>query len=483
TSRRAGSDEIWHWSSEGTGAFTLAPVEKTDLLISDRGTAIVMHVRDGDDDFLEAVRLSQVVKTYSDHVALPVTLKGPGDEEDHVLNTASALWARPKSEISEEQYKEFYAHVAHAFDEPWFHIHYTAEGRHSYTVLLYVPTMAPFDLFDPKRANRVKLYVNRVFITEDAPLLPGYLRFMRGVVDSQDMPLNMSREMLQNNPLVANIRGALTKRLISELGKKAEKDVEGFATFWQNFGAVLKEGLYEDYERQSDLLEVARFKTTRGEGLRTLKDYVADMKEGQEAIYYLAGSDPEMIARSPQLEGYKVRGLEVLLLADAVDGFWTQSVPGYEGKSFRSVTKGAADLEKDAKEGEDAEEASADIATLTQFMKTTLEGKVADVRISNRLTESPVCFVAGDSGLDLQVEKILAQHNQSDIGLKVLEINPDHPLIKALAGKAASGSGASDLEDAAFLLFDQAKIIEGDPLSDPTDFARRLGAVMTRAFG
>lgn len=410
TSRRAGSDEIWYWSSEGTGAFTLEPAEGSPLLISDRGTSIVMTVREGDADFLDPMRLRQVVKTYSDHVALPVSLIG-GDENDatEILNTASALWARPKSEITDEQYKEFYTHVAHAFDEPWHRIHYVAEGRHSYTVLLFVPSMAPMDLFDPKRANRVKLYVNRVFITDDAPLMPGYLRFMRGVVDSQDMPLNMSREMLQNNPLVGNIRGALTKRVLSELKKKAEKDPEAFEIFWSAFGAVLKEGIYEDLERATDLMEIARFKTTSGETLRSLKDYVADMKEGQEAIYYIAGSEPDSIARSPQLEGYRARGIEVLLLSDAVDGFWTQSSPGYENKLFKSVTQGSEDLDKVAKSDQDDdakhEDIGADVATLLAFMKTALEGQVSDVRASDRLTTSAVCLVAGDTGLDMQMEK------------------------------------------------------------------------------
>jgi molecular chaperone HtpG len=493
-SRRAGSDEIWHWASDGSGSFTLDQDASADILFSGRGTSIVMHVREGDDEYLDGMRLRDIVRTYSDHVALPVTLlstekddEGNGQEPE-VLNTANALWARPKSEITDEQYKEFYHHVGHAFDDPWHRIHYVAEGRHSYTVLLFAPSMQPMDLFDPKRANRVKLYVNRVFITDDAPLLPGYLRFMRGVVDSQDMPLNMSREMLQNNPLVDNIRGALTKRVLSELKKKAEKTPEEFGTFWEAFGPVLKEGIYEDFERREDLMEIARFKSTKGSDFRSLKDYVADMKEGQEAIYYLAGSDPESIANSPQLEGYRARDIEVLLLADAVDGFWTQSSPGFDGKQFRSVTQGSEDLgaiaKEEGKDSEPDEDVGADMATLLAFMKTTLEANVSDVRASDRLTTSAVCLVAGDSGMDMQMEKILAQHNQpGGVGLRVLEVNPRHGLIKALATKAAGGSGGQDLEDAAKLLLDQAKIIEGDALADPTDFARRMADVMAKAFG
>lgn len=492
-SRRAGTEDTWVWSSEGTGAFTLTPSEDASALMSARGTTIVMKLRDGEDDYLDAMRLKAIVKTYSDHVALPITMVGEaadegGEPEVETLNTAGALWARPKSEITQEQYKEFYHHVGHGFDDPWHHIHYAAEGRHSYTVLLYVPTMAPMDLFDPKRANRVKLYVNRVFITEDAPLLPPYLRFIRGIVDSQDMPLNLSREMLQDNPIVTSIRNALTKRVLSELKKKAEKEPEAFATFWDGFGAVLKEGLYEDFERRDDLMAIARFKTTKGETYRSLGEYVADMKDGQETIYYLAGADATSIAKSPQLEGYRARGVEVLLLADAVDGFWTGTAGQFEGKSFKSVTQGGADLDSleksdDEPEKED-ETQSSNCATLAAYMKGVLEGQVADVRKSDRLTSSAVCLVAGEGGLDMQMEKILAMQGQGALSVtRVLEINGSHPLIKALAAKAASGEGAQDLEDAARLLLDQARIVEGDPVVDASDFARRLDEVMAKAFG
>jgi molecular chaperone HtpG len=451
-------------------------------------------LREGEDDYLDGMRLRQIVKNYSDHVALPIILQGESDEEGkagdpETLNTAGALWARPKSEITDEQYKEFYHHVGHAFDDPWHHIHYTAEGRHSYTVLLFVPSMQPMDLFDPKRANRVKLYVNRVYITEDAPLLPPYLRFVRGVVDSQDMPLNLSREMLQNNPIVASIRNALTKRVISELKKKAEKSPEEFATFWDAFGAVVKEGLYEDFERRDDLMRLARFKTTASDDYRSLEDYVGDMKDGQEAIYYLAGDDSQTIAKSPQLEGYRARGVEVLLLADPVDGFWTGSAGEFDGKAFKSVTQGGAELDKlKGQEGsdEEAEDGAddSDTATLIAYMKGVLEGEVADVRKSDRLTSSAVCLVANDSGLDMQMEKILAQQNPAAFsGTRVLEINASHALIKALAAKVAGGSGAQDLEDAARLLYDQARIVEGDPVVDASDFARRLDEVMAKAFG
>ncbi len=484
-SRRAGSSEIWMWSSQGTGEFTVEQTEEAPALFASRGTAIVMALREGEDEYLEQQRLTAIVKTYSDHVALPIKVleAGKPESEAEALNTASALWARPKSDITDEQYKEFYHHVGHAFDDPWARIHYKAEGRHEYSVLLFVPSMRPMDLFDPQRSNRLKLYVNRIFITDDAPLLPGYLRFVRGVVDSEDMPLNISREMLQNNPIVTNIRGALTKRVLSELTKRAEKEPEEFEKFWDVFGAVIKEGLYEDFERRDDLQKLARFKTTTSEGLRSFADYMAEMRDDQQAIYYIAGEDAGMVARSPQLEGYKARGIEVLLLSDPVDGFWVQATQEIDGKPLKSVTQGAADLGDTSEDKEDGDE-DKDEATLLAFMKQALEGKVSDVRKSIRLTDSAVCLVADEGGLDMAMEKILANHEQfGGASGRVLEVNLGHPLLSTLKAKVAAGAVASDIADSAHLLLDQARILEGDPVDDPQGFAKRMADVMARAMG
>lgn len=489
-SRKAGEDQMRVWVSDGTGSFEIGEVDGSDLISGDRGTAIVLHIREGDEEYLEKQRLGFIVRTYSDHIALPIILTGGKDEdgkslEDETLNTASALWTRPKSDITEDQYKEFYHTVGMSFDDPALTIHYSAEGRHSYTVLLFLPSMRPMDLFNPERATAVQLYVNRVYITDDAPLLPGYLRFVKGVVDSQDMPLNLSREMLQNNPIVASIRKALTKRVITEVGKLADKEPEKFATFWENFGPVLKEGLYEDADQREALMKIARFKTTTSEDkLRSLDEYVSAMKDGQKTIWYLTGDDAAMVARSPQLEGFKARGFEVLLLSDPVDGFWINMAGKYGETEFKSVTQGDADLEGDDAGDEDKPEVDAGVATFITFAKTALEGKVADVRVSKRLTDSAVCLVASDAGLDMQMEKVLAQHNpEAAMSQRVLEINAGHGLIKALAVKAASGSGGSDLEDAALLLLDQARILEGDPLADAPDFARRMATMMAKAIG
>jgi molecular chaperone HtpG len=347
--RKAGDEHGWRWVSDGKGSFTITAAEEAP-----RGTTVLLRLHDEDKDYAEAHRLRHVIKTYSDHIALPVVLKGAGEDgADETLNTASALWTRPKAEITEAQYKEFYHHAAHAFDEPWLTVHYKAEGAIEYTGLLFVPSQPPFDLFQPDRKTHVKLYVNRVFITDDCEgLLPRWLRFCRGVVDSPDLPLNVSREMLQHQPLLRKIQAGLVKRLVSEIGKRAEADGEGYAAFWEAFGSVLKEGLYEGVEHRDDLLRLCRFRSTEADGLVSLADYVGRMKDGQEAIYVITGDDAHALAASPQVEGYKAKGVEVLLLTDPIDEFWPMAVPGWktaegdDGKTlpFKSVAQGAADL-------------------------------------------------------------------------------------------------------------------------------------------
>ncbi|PWC69619.1 heat-shock protein Hsp90 [Azospirillum sp. TSH7] len=479
--RKAGEATGWRWESDGKGEFTIA---ETDGL--SRGTKIVLHLREGDDEYLDEARLGGIVRKYSDHIAIPI-LFGEG-EDAKALNSASALWTRSKSEITADQYKEFYHHVGHAFDDPWLTLHWRAEGALEYTNLLYVPSTKPFDLFDPKRAHRVKLYVKRVFITDAAEgLIPPYLRFLRGVVDSEDLPLNISREMLQHNPMLAKIKAGITRRVLSELSKKA-KDTENAAeydSFWENFGAVLKEGLYEDYEHRDELLKLLRFRTTAGEELVSLEQYVARMKEGQDAIYTISGDDIDTLLRSPQLEGFKAKGVEVLLLTDPVDEFWMPSVGVYDGKPFKSVTRGGADLGKiKGEEAEKPEEKTpeGELTDLLALLKLTLSDAVKDVRKSERLTDSAVCLVADDNDMDMHLERLLKQHKQlnGEVGKRILEINPSHALIKRLAERA-KGTGATDaLEDAAWLLLDQARIVEGEALPDPAAFARRLASAMEK---
>ena len=486
TTKRAGEDKAWLWTSDGRGEFTIEEATREG-----RGTDVVVHLKKEDKEFLDPMRIRTIIKTYSDHIGLPVVLTGDGkDQADETLNTASAVWTRAKKDISDDDYKEFYHHVSHMFDDPWLTIHNRVEGVQAYTNLLYVPSSRPFDLFQPERKSQIKLYVKRVYITDNCDeLLPGYLRFVRGIVDSEDLPLNISREMLQHNPALAKIKKALTKRMFTELKKKADKAPEEYATFWENFGAVLKEGIYEDFENRDKLLELSRFRTTGTDGLTGLADYVSRMKDGQEAIYYITGEDADQIALSPQLEGFKAKGVEVLLLTDPVDEFWVSSVGLFEEKPFKSATRGGADLstvkgddKAEDEKKDDKKDDTTDVAPLVAAFKVALGDKVKDVRASERLTDSAVCLVAEEGDMDIHLERMLKQHKQlAEATPRVLEINPKHVLIEKLAKRAADGSGKdATIEDAAELLLDQARILEGEPLTDPLSFSRRMAAVMEK---
>jgi molecular chaperone HtpG len=478
TSRKAGTDESFTWASEGLGTFTVVPAARTS-----RGTSIVLHLKDDALEFLEGWKIEQVVRAYSDHIGHPIML-AEGSEAPKQINTANAIWTRPKSEVTAEQHKEFFGHVSGSYSDPAMTIHYRAEGRHEYTVLLYVPAERPFDLYDPERRGRQKLYVKRVYIADDAQLLPPYLRFVRGVIDSEDMPLNLSREMLQHNPQVAAIRKAVTNKVLSEIKRFSESDPEKFQAMWEIFGPVIKEGLYEDMEHRDQLFEFARFRSTKNVSV-SLKEYVAGLKENQTAIYYLAGEDAVKAAASPQLEGYKARDVEVLLFTDPVDSFWVRTAMGFDGKPFKSVTQGKADLDliavKDAPPKSEAKESAT--AKLIVAMKESLGDKVKDVRSSTRLTDSAVCLVA-DGELDRTLEKLLARQKDSGVNVSapVLEINAGHPLIVALAAAADAGVSSLEIADAARLLLDQAHVLEGEPVDDPAGFSRRMANVLTRAF-
>lgn len=480
-SRKAGEEQGWRWVSDGKGAFTVGQAEDVA-----RGTRIVLHLSEGEDEFLSPLRLRQIVKAHSDHIAIPIVLLGE-DGKAETLNRASALWTRPKAEITAEEYKEFYHHVAHAFDEPWLTVHWKAEGAIEYSSLLFVPSSQPFDLWEPERKHRVKLYVRRVFVTEAAEgLIPPYLRFLRGVIDSEDLPLNVSREMLQSNPMVGKIRQGVTKKVLAELGRKAKDDAEAYGKFWTAFGAVLKEGVYEDREQRDALLPLLRFRSTRsektgGEGLVSLEEYVGRMRPGQDAIWYITGDDAAALARSPQLEGFRARDVEVLLLTDPVDEFAVPSLGEFQGKPFKSVTRGGADLSKieAPAEAPRPEEKAEGLDELVAALKLALADQVKDVRASQRLTDSAVCLVADEGDTDLHLERLLKQHRRVDAGSKrILEINPGHPLIRRLAERAAAKDAG--LEDCAFLLLDQARIVEGEPLPDPAAFSRRLSEALVR---
>jgi len=481
--RRAGSDEAWRWSSDGQGVFSVAPLALADA--PTRGARVILHLNEESRDYLEPLRLERIVREHSGAVAVPIDIVDkPGAEPRRVADGA-AIWAKPKSEIAAEQYAEFYRSLSGQFDEPALTVHWRAEGRHEYAALAFVPGSRPFDLFDPARKSRNKLYVRRVLITQDADLLPGWLRFVRLVVDSADLPLNVSREMIQQSAVFVAIRKGVTNRMVQELTKLAEGEPERYAKIWESFGAVLKEGLYEDPERRDALFKLARFATTTNPaGDRALADYVAGLRENQTAIYYLTGEDAKRLAASPQLEGFRARDVEVLLLADPVDAFWVSSAVGYEGKPFKSVSQGAADIKAIAlKDGAAAAEASPEVATLIAFFKQTLDSEIAEARASDRLTDSLACLVAPDFAPDRQLEKILAAHGRLGERAKaVLEINASHPLVVALAKKFAAGPDKALVEDAAWLIYEEARLADGDALSDAPAFAGRLRRVLEKAF-
>jgi molecular chaperone HtpG len=480
-SRRAGTDEAWLWSSDGKGTFTVAPAAPADAPA--RGTRVVLHLMEDAKSYAERFTLERIVKSQSGHVPVPIAIvEKPGAEPAEVADGA-ALWTKPKADITAADYTDFYRGISGQFDEPALTVHFRAEGRHEYAALVFVPGSRPFDLFDPDRKGRIKLYVKRVFITDEAEILPRYLRFVRGLVDSADLPLNVSREMIQESPILTAIKKGATSRVLGDLEKLADKEPDSYIKIWDVFGPVLKEGIYEDFERRDALLALARFKSTASAGAwRSLKDYVGSLKENQTAIYYLAGDDITRLENSPHLEGFRARGVEVLFLADPVDSFWVTSAPSFDGKPFKSVTQGAADLtlipRLDAKD-EPAPEADAAIANFLAFAKTTLGDAVAEVRVSDRLTDSAVCLVAAEHGPDRQLEKLLAGAGRITSAAKpILEVNPRHQLIVALAG-LGDGERAFK-EDAAHLLFDEARVLDGERPADARAFSDRLARVLGR---
>jgi len=481
-SRRAGASEAWIWRSTGGAGFEIEPASESQAARVVRGTEIVLHLKEDARKFLETYEIERIVHAYSDNILFPIELQGK-EGEPRQINSASAIWQRPKSELKPEDYNQAYKSLGGAFDDPAMTIHYKAEGRQSYAVLLFAPSSPPFDLFDPARKGHVKLYVRRVFITDGAELLPSYLRFMRGVVDSEDMPLNISREMLQNNPQVAQIRKALTGRVVQELENLAGKEVENYDKLWQSFGRVVKEGLYEDHERREKLLGLARFTTTKGDAHRSLQQYVADLRPNQTEIYYLVGESIERLKANPKLEAARARGIEVLLLTDPVDALWTSMALEHEGKPLKSLSQGEVDfnlvpLEDQAKA--DAEQKpAADDASIIAAVKTALDERISDVRASQRLTDSASCLVASKQGPDRELERLLARHQKGAGSKPILEVNMRHPIVLAL-GKAKEADHADDVTDLALLLFEQAQILDGEVPDDPAAFTSRLNRLVVR---
>jgi molecular chaperone HtpG len=474
------------WESDGSGEYTIEMVERAE-----RGTEVTLHLREGEDELLNGLRLRSIIRKYSDHITLPILMKkeewdkDKGEnrltDEDETVNQAGALWARPKNDITEEQYHEFYKHVAHDFEPPLAYTHNKVEGTKEYTQLLYVPARAPFDLWDREHRRGIKLYVRRVFIMDDAEhLMPTYLRFVRGVIDSNDLPLNISREILQESRDVEMIRAGSVRRVLSMLEDLAENDKEKFAIFWKEFGRVFKEGLGEDHGNRERIAKLCRFASTHkdtDEQDVSLADYVSRMKEGQEKIYYVAAEAFAAAKNSPHLEIFRKKGIEVLLLSDRVDEWAVSFLTEFDGKPLQSVAKGGLDLGKleDEEEKKEQEKESDEYKALLERIKKTLGEKVKDVRVTHRLTESPVCLVADEHDMGMHLERLLKAAGQKVPGSKpILEVNPQHPLVQKLKDE----SDESRFADWSQVLFDQALLAEGGQLEDPAGFVKRLNQLV-----
>lgn len=478
-SRKAGEDQGWLWTSAGKGNFTVA--EEPDVA---RGTKITLYLKPDHYQYAEAGEIRRIVRQFSDHIAFPVVMHYMGEEE--TINMASALWTRNKTEITDAQYKDFYRHISHAFDDPWDILHYKAEGTIEYTALMFIPTRTPFDIFQPNRNARIKLYINRVFITDEVPdMLPNYLRFVQGVVDTKELPLNVSREMLQRTPVLSKIKTGIVRRILGELKKRSENEQE-YLTFWDAFGAVLKEGLFEDFSNREEIAELCRFYSTHGDGLTTLADYVSRMKDGQKSIYYITGDNLGVLRNNPQLEGFASRGIEVLLLTDPIDEFWPQGLTQYKEKPVKSVSAGAQELETllITDQSDKTEKApEKDLEALKKFIKDIIGDEVREVRTTERLTKSPVALSTGDGEVSIHLERLMRQHNQPALyaSTRYFDINPRHPLIKKLAAKVEAGDTGDANKALVQVLFDQAKIIEGEPINDPAAFSQRVTDFMMAA--
>ncbi len=468
TSRRAGTDTAWQWESDGTGAYTIAPGTRDAA-----GTTVVLHMKEDASEFLQPLRLQTIIRKWADHITVPITVEKDGEPQP--ANEGTALWRKRKAEVTAEQYTAFYHRLGHPFDEPWATLHWQAEGTNEFSALLYIPSTPPFGPVDGPRESRVRLHVRRMFITDEAALLPPWARFVVGVVDTEDLPLNVSREMLQATPVLTRVRKAVTNRILAELKTRAAG--EDFDMFWQAFGPVVKEGVWEDHEHRHALAGLMRFRSSSTEGWTTLDAYISRMKPEQEAIYYLAGDDAAALGGSTQVEGFRARGIEVLLMTDQVDAFWPERLAEWDGKPLRSVSQGAADLSKLAPSAEPAGEA-ADMTALLPALKMALGDAVADVRTTDRLVDSAVVLAAGMAGPDLQMQRLLRRANRDSFAMPpTLEVNARHPVLHALAARVAAGG---DVTEAALTLLDLARVQDGDLPADPAAFARRVTAALSR---
>lgn len=480
TSRKAGEDKVYIWESDGKGEYTIADSDKDFA----RGTEMILHIKGEEESFVDHFRVKHIIKSYSDHIAVPIFFIDENNNETQV-NSSSALWTRSKNEIDEEQYKEFYKSVSHATDDPWLTMHNRNEGIVEFTNLLFVPTSKTFDLFHPDRKCRVKLYIKRVFIAdENVDIIPQYLRFLRGVVDSEDLPLNISRETLQHNATLEKIKKSITKRVLSELAKKKESDRDDYLLFWSNFGGVLKEGLCEVTSDHEKLLEVCVFRSAIHDKMISLDEYIANCKEEDKTIYYLSGDDPEKLRNNPQIEGFISKGIDVLLFTDTVDDFWVNVNGRYKEIELKSVTRSDIDLDNQDDTKEDKSSKKNDDSkndAIANYFRDTLGTLVKDVKISKKLTTSPACLAVGDGAMDIRMERYLIEQKQlAGASAKILEINPNHKIVLKIGEGLGKESNHDENAALVHLLYDQACIIEGEPVSDAGAFSKRLNSILEK---
>jgi molecular chaperone HtpG len=472
---KAGQDQGYSWQSDGQSGYEINASSARDTV----GTTVVLHLKKEAKEFLEDIRIQTLVKKYSDHIAYPIQLM-KDDQTSEVLNSVEALWTKPAKDITQEQYNNFYQSHSGQYDTPFLTLHNKAEGAVEFTNLLFLPSQKPFDLFDPERKTKVQLYVNRVFITDELKdLIPEWLRFVRGIIDTASLDLNVSREILQHNATLLKIRKAVTKRVLSELAKKVKKDLQAYEAFWANFGRVLKEGIYEDADNRNRILKICRFYSLKQDKMISLEDYIDAMPQTQDGIYYLASDSVEAAKRSPHIEGFAERDIDVLLMTDPIDEFWISTSPKYSEKSLISIARENVDLSKFAKEGEadEADDQNSDMSDVIVKLKAALGEKVSDIRVSSTLTSSPVRLVAADGGLDFNLERIMKAQNPDYTGsAKVLELNATHPIMQKL--KAQPEETDQGLDALALVLFQQARILDGEMPEDPTLFIQNVNQLI-----
>ena len=476
TTRKAGEDKAWVWISDGVGGFEISEGKKDT-----NGTSIKLFLKEDAKEFTDTIYLRQIIRTYSDHIDYPIVLE-LGEAGEETVNSGSALWAKHKSEITQEQYKEFYHHISKNFDDPWMTLHFKAEGNIEYTGLLYIPSTAPYDLFQPDRKTGLKLYVNKVFISDKVEeLMPAYLRFVRGVIDSADLPLNISREMLQQSPLIAKIKSGTVNRLLKEL-KNRSQNYDDYKKFWDAFGIAFKEGIYEDFANRTEIAELSRFYSTHDiNKLTSLDEYISRAQPEQKAIYYITGDDVSTLVNNPQLEAFKAKGIEVLLLVDPIDEFWTQTLLNYKDFAIKHISQADIDL------GLKRDEAKADegsLKKLTDLMSEMFKSEVAKVTTTDKLTKSPVSLTVEDGQMSIHLERLMRNHQQQTAfaSSRILQLNPYHPLIIKLSEAVNDEAMRPKVEEVAKILLDQAKIAEGEAIQDSSFYSEKVSEYILKAF-